>query len=41
MKVVDCSWPLWEGMTFHHLHPRAPRLLSGTLSHQITRRWKL
>ena len=39
LRIVDLAWPLEEGMPGHPLHPVAPRLLSGTLSHTLTRRW--
>ena len=39
MRIVDCTLPLYEGMPGHPLHPTAPKLLSGTLSHRLTSRW--
>lgn len=39
MRVVDLTWPLWEGMPNHPAHPVAPKLLSGTMSHKATALW--
>lgn len=39
MDVIDLSFALAEGMPHHPMHPRAPLVTSGTLSHEMTRRW--
>ncbi|MGW8814396.1 cyclase family protein [Gordonia terrae] len=39
MRIIDLSYQLDEGMPHHPMHPRAPIVLSGTLSHQLTSRW--
>lgn len=38
-RVIDLTWPLWEGMPNHPAHPVAPRLLSGTMTHKSTALW--
>lgn len=37
MKIIDLTMPLYEGMVGHPSHPDGPKLLSGTLSHRLTR----
>lgn len=38
-RVIDLTWPLYEGMPNHPAHPVAPKLLSGTMSHTGTALW--
>jgi len=39
MPLIDLSLRIFEGMSNHPLHPRAPILLDGTMQHRTTRRW--
>jgi arylformamidase len=39
IRVVDLTWPLYEGMPNHPAHPVAPKLVSGTMSHKSTAIW--
>lgn len=38
-RVIDLTWPLYEGMPNHPAHPVTPKLLSGTMSHKATSIW--
>lgn len=38
-RVIDLTWPLYEGMPNHPAHPVAPKLVSGTMSHKGTALW--
>ena len=38
-RVIDLTWPLWEGMPNSPAHPVAPKLVSGTMSHKATALW--
>ena len=40
-RVIDLTWPLWEGMPNHPAHPVSPKLLSGTMSHKATAQFLL
>jgi len=38
-RIIDLTMDLYEGMPSHPLHPHAPVVLSGTMSHSTTRPW--